>query len=281
MPRGHVTPNGAKVAALRGQAGLAQWELARLAGYGLRTIGKIEGGRPTNAATLEAVAEVLGQSLSRPIGLDELLAAEGPAAAHAGNGLRDLVVQDTVKVLDLRACAPGNRAGSRAVLLDHQRFRPLPEGLSELTFLYATTGTGLEGQCLSHPQGARWDEVGDPGTAAALAPHLGRRFALRVRPAGGCGCDILNRVEYVGSFCGAGQEWFHTHVMFPTECLTALVWFPPERPFLTLRGLVQTHPAGPFEPAAEQPAGIPAGLLAYWRLPAPQPGVTYQIEWSW
>jgi DNA-binding XRE family transcriptional regulator len=61
------------VAKLRGEADLTQGQLAELAGFGLRTISKIEAGRPTGAATLSAIATVLGRRLERRVEVGDLL----------------------------------------------------------------------------------------------------------------------------------------------------------------------------------------------------------------
>jgi hypothetical protein len=88
-------------------------------------------------------------------------------------------------------------------------------------------------------------------------------------------------VEYVDGFSGREDEWFHTHVLYATECLTLVLLFPPHKPFRAVRGLSRQHPAAPFAATPEQPVGIPEGELAYWRLPSPQTGTMYQIEWRW
>jgi transcriptional regulator with XRE-family HTH domain len=104
MPRGHVLPHGSKIARLRGEAGLTQSDLAELAGFGLRTIGKIEGGQRPVATTLSAVATVLGRKLQRRVTLgDLLLPADGvPEGTVLAADPPGLVVAEIVKVLDLR-----------------------------------------------------------------------------------------------------------------------------------------------------------------------------------
>jgi formylglycine-generating enzyme required for sulfatase activity/DNA-binding XRE family transcriptional regulator len=59
MPRNSVLPDGAKVSRLRSREGLSQQQLADKAGYSLKTIVRIEAGKPTTAATLRDVAKVL------------------------------------------------------------------------------------------------------------------------------------------------------------------------------------------------------------------------------
>src|SRR4051812_3358651 len=59
--QGHVVQDGTRAAELRGEADLTRWQLVKLAGFCLRTIGAIEGGRPTGAATPSALATVLGE----------------------------------------------------------------------------------------------------------------------------------------------------------------------------------------------------------------------------
>jgi transcriptional regulator with XRE-family HTH domain len=60
MPRNSVLPDGDKVYRLRSAKGLTIDALAEKAGYSWRTIQRIEASEPTTAATLAAVAEVLG-----------------------------------------------------------------------------------------------------------------------------------------------------------------------------------------------------------------------------
>ena len=82
MPRGHVLPDGDRIATLRGEADLTQWQLASESGYGLRTIGKIEDGQPTGASTLSAVATVLSRRLKRPVGMGDLIRRPGGLYAY-------------------------------------------------------------------------------------------------------------------------------------------------------------------------------------------------------
>ncbi|HWB00462.1 MAG TPA: helix-turn-helix transcriptional regulator [Pirellulales bacterium] len=108
MPRGHVFPDGHAVAVLRGEAGLTQDELAMRAGYGLRTIGKIESSQPTTSPTLAAVATVLSDSLGRSVRLCDLL-------SHADEATHAASVVDHVQWLEL--------AATSAVLTEMLAFR--------------------------------------------------------------------------------------------------------------------------------------------------------------
>lgn len=169
MPRGHVISNGRKVAALRGEADLTQSQLAREAGYGLRTIGKIENGQPTGAATLAAVATVLGRRLQRPIRLADLMQPSDDLPGEAR------LIEEAVKFLDPAA-----------------------------------------------PQSAP-----------------------------------------------------------PTDGLTVLLLFPEHMRARAVQGVCKPRPEEPFSPTDRQPMISPEGRLACWRVPAPQRGATYQLEWTW
>jgi hypothetical protein len=277
MPRGHVIPDGRAVAALRGRAGLPQWELARQSGYGLRTISKIEACRPTRAETLEAVATVLSRHLKRQVERDELLAGPTPCAEHASGGSGPLV-RENLKLLDLTGCSSGSLPSG--VLTDHWRFTRLA-GLEELSFHYATTGLRLEGRCLSHSPQARWDRTAGPGTAVPTGRHLGVCGTLCVSlTADAPGeCEIQNRVEYGDGFLGGAQEWFHTHIVYPTRSLSVVIHFPSDRPCQVARTSWSPHPAA-AERLSEPPILAGGGLL-FWRLDEPVLGATYRIEWSW
>jgi hypothetical protein len=198
-------------------------------------------------------------------------------------------VAEHIKVLDLRRwhCGAGGEVpavpGQGVVLFDRIRFRSLPANVPALTFHYATTGTCVRGGSLSHPGRAEWREVSDFGSSGGEAAHLKRCFALRVEvgETAEAGGEFQNRVEYVDGFSGRECEWFHTHILYATECLTLVLLFPPHKPFRAVRGLSRQHPAAPYALTPEQPVGIPEGELAYWRLQSPQIGEMYQIEWRW
>src|SRR6185437_9516977 len=100
MPRGHVLPDGASIAALRGEAGLTQDELAQRAGYGLRTIGNVEGGRPTTATTLAAIATVLGDGLGRPVPLADVLRRRD-FERHTDGAAGGVAFRENIKLLEL------------------------------------------------------------------------------------------------------------------------------------------------------------------------------------
>ncbi len=251
MPRGHVKADGHRVARLRGEAALTQAEMAALAGFGLRTIGKLESGQPTTALTLSAVATVLSRRLQRAITLSDLLQKPAEPA---------LVVAEQVKVLDLRRWA-SNREHP-VELFDHHRFRRMPADLKELAFHYGTTGTALRGKCLSHPDRYEWLPANPNGSL----PRVNVAYMLRLRlpgPGGSAGCDIQNTVEYLDGFRGAEREWFQASIIHPTENLTLLLLFPEGKPVQTLAGLQQQHPIESFRTAG------PAGLLAH---PGAAPG---------
>ena len=188
MPRGHVLPDGLRIAALRGQADLTQQELASRSGYGLRTIGKIETGWPTSAATLAAIAEVLAEALRRPLELADLLRSierdRNPPPLPVG---ANLVVSDHIKLLELGlASSPACRRnestpGHHAVLFDTVRLRYIADGLDSLRFRYATNGGSVQGKSLSHSQRARWQHV----------PPVARQFSAE--PGAG-NCDLEMRL---------------------------------------------------------------------------------------
>jgi hypothetical protein len=291
MPRGHVLPDGNQIACLRGEADLTQWQLACAAGYGLRTIGKIEDSQRTGARTLSAVATVLARKLQRPIQMTDLLrrpngSADSPWFAYTGV---PCLVEEGLKVLDLAQWRPSVRSTravgpeSRAVLLDRYRFRKVAAELSSLTFYYATLGRRIDGQCLTHAHCSEWRQLQANGSAPAAGPHLSVAYQLTVkldRPAGP-GMEVRNRLEYVNAFAGQDREWFHSHVTFPTAALTMMVLFPGHKPCRALQGLTKLHPAAPFDAAPEQPISLSDGKLAYWHIRAPQMGATYQVEWEW
>lgn len=278
MPRAHVLPDGRQIAELRGEADLTQWQLAAEAGYGLRTIGKIEDGQPTGAGTLSAVATVLARRLKRPIGLTDLIRRPNgdggcclcrPAAPPA-------VVAEGLKLLDLTAWRPGP-GGDRVVLNDLYRFRATA-GVGALHFHYATAGPRADGRCLSHAN-SQWRPV---EWSAADERHLHAAYQMCVRlDRHEGGPAVHNRIEYVDAFSGPEREWFHTHVVFPTESLTLLALFPDGKRCREVRGLVKRHPAAAFETAVEGPVVLMDGRVAFWHLVAPEQGGTYQLEWQW
>jgi DNA-binding XRE family transcriptional regulator len=289
MPRAHVVPDGAKIAALRGEADLTQWELAKQAGYGLRTIGKIENGQRTGASTLTAVATVLGNRLKRPVRLADLIqrsASAAPCCCHPAASLG--WVEENTQFLDLSGWRPAPRPGSSArpgtvVLLDRYRFRELP-AQPLLALHYATMGERIEAECLSHPDGQEWLDRTERNRAATGDSPRKQCYELRLhpdRPAPGEWLEVHNRITYINAFQRPDCEWFHTHVEYPTEGLTVLLLFPEHRPVRSLRGVCQHHPAEPFVPVAEPPIALLPGRLSYWRVRTPRVGGTHRLEWEW
>lgn len=279
MPRAHVVPDGSKLAALRGEADLTQLELARQAGYGLRTIGKIENGQPTGAKTLSAAATVLSRRLGRAISLADLVQRPS-GTAHGVTTTMDgaEMVHEMVRYLDLSNLAaprPGNGRPQerRALLVDHFRFRRLPAHRAAICFPYVSAGERVYGECLSHPGQGRW-QVG-----AELPPCNGRPrrgYCLQVdvsTAAAALQPLICNGIEYYGAFSGESGDAFEVPVLWPTEGLTVLVLFPPGRPCRSARG----RPDG----TSAQPLIMPGGKLVHWRICSPPAGTTYRLEWEW
>lgn len=262
---------------LRGEAGLTQADLAALAGYGLRTIGKLESGQPTSALTLSAVATVLSRKLHRLVTLGDLLLRPTETGQASNRSESDFLVTEHVKVLDLRRWRSDRE--HPVEMIDHHRFERMPVGLREITFHYGTTGTVLRGKCLSHPDHYEWQTV----TPNGRYPRLNLACVLRLRLTGnaGAGCDIQNTIEYLDGFGGKEREWFQTPVIYPTESLTLLLLFPDRKPLRSLRGLAQRYPDEPFRALLQRPIEMHGGRLACYRFSQPRVGETYRLEWEW
>lgn len=269
MPRAHVVPDGAKIAALRGEADLTQWELARQAGYGLRTIGKIEGGRPTGAKTLSAAATVLSRRLQRPIAMTDLIVhGNGYRNGHGPTIPAAALVAENVRFLDLGACrAPakqrnGHGSDSGAILTDHYRFHRWPTLPGPLVFRYrdpAITGA----VSLSHALSGQWH-----GDIREMHVDVERRT--------GEGGVVQNRLAY-----SAIEPCWSTTVALPSDCLTLLVLFPETRRCQGVTGRYRPHDSDTWQSTPPGPACFADGKLACWRIPAPPAGMTYRLEWEW
>ncbi|HEX4142940.1 MAG TPA: helix-turn-helix transcriptional regulator [Pirellulales bacterium] len=289
MPRGHVLPDRDTIAALRGEAGMTQQNLAERAGYGVRTISKIESGQPTNSSTLAAIAIVLAESLRRPIHLVDLICQPRDASRGMHSPGGTMIVAENIKLLDLETQAHATSekspasAPSRAVLIDTFRLRYLPADLGEIDFYYATSGKALSARSLSHPEEAHWGAADRQHERMLSRCGLPETHVLRIGLKGAAKFRRLlvqNQVEYVGAFDQPGQQQFYVHIVYPTDCLTLLVRFPADRSYSALRGRCRRSPGGPAFAAAEQPIDLSAGRLAYWRVMAPTPGETYELGWS-
>jgi len=257
-----------------------------MAGYGLRTIGKIEDGQPTGASTLSAVATVLSRRLKRAITTSDLLQPSDDGCSCLRRLVEpSCVVQEAVKLLDFSQWRPAAHNGhaaaeSRVVLCDHYRFRKLTAERT-LHFHYASTGPRIDGRCLTHAHS--WLPVTGWAAGGASGPHLNIAYQLRVElektDAGAV--EVENRLEYVDAFPAEDGEWFQTHVVFPTESLTLLALLPPHKRCRAATGLVKQHPVEPFSVSPEEPMIQADGRRIFWHLTAPQQGGTYQLEWRW
>jgi transcriptional regulator with XRE-family HTH domain len=289
MPRGHVLPDRDTIATLRGEAGMTQQNLAERAGYGVRTISKIEGGQPTSSSTLAAVAIVLAESLRRPVHLTDLICQPQSAGRgmHSPGGA--MIVAENIKLLDLSAPVhssaqkSSSNSPSRAVLVDTFRLRYLPANLGEIDFYYATSGQGLSARSLSHPDDADWrpaDPTQEPLQSRCGLPQ-GRVLRVGLTTAAKPSRMLVqNHVEYDGAFEQPTQQQFYAHVVYPTDCLTLMVRFPEDRPYSALHGRCRRSPGGRSFASPEQPIDLSAGRMAYWRVVAPTPGETYELAWT-
>lgn len=291
MPRGHVLPDGEKLALLRGEADLTQWQLSREAGYGLRTIGKLEDSRPTGAKTLSAVATVLSRRLNRPIQLADLIQRNGhDLLGESRPAEDDYLVEEAIKFLDLRHSCPQQRSGSapgvanRAILWDEYRFRRLPPHHSELSFFYAGNGQCIRGQSLSHAPYAEWIDLNGRCLCreAECCPEQSYQLKIDVKTLSRNGrSSFRNQLEYVHCFDDPASEWFQTSVIYPTESLSLMLLFPAQKPCRAVRGRWKQHPTAPFLAAPDEPVCALDGILVYWRVRFPQVGGTYQLDWRW
>lgn len=285
MPRGHVLPEGSAIASLRGEAGLTQDQLAERAGYGLRTIGKIEGGHRTTAQTLAAIAAVLSECLGRSISAADLLRARNQRSERSGESATEPVVAENVQWLEISAGTQDRSSIAskhHAVLTDTACVRQPPGAARDFSFYYVMNGAVSEVLSLSHPQAAVWN-------VSHLAPNHQHAIddfdschLLRVSIPGSeeNRTIVQNRIVYAGADGLLEQKKFRAVVAYPTESLTVMVRFPVEQPYRVLRGSLRRQIDGELEDAPDQPIDITAGTLAYWRIIAPTPGSTYQLSWT-
>jgi transcriptional regulator with XRE-family HTH domain len=305
MPRGHVLPDGQTIATLRGEAGLTQDELAARAGYGLRTIGKIESSRPTTSPTLSAVATVLSDTLGRSVELGDLMirGISGMPMAEPRAPHRDVFIGDHVQWLDLSEYASGETRGAHgpsAVLNETILVRHIPPTLRNLDLSYDARGGVAMGRSLSHADGVVWSSTTDAPWAEMQIPIVN---ASCVPP-----WVLQNRVEYFDAANdnvtndGANyfeavvanatvrtdtssisekqdvEEKFETRVTHPTDCLTLIV----SLPFCRGAHALQAFCLGDAEKptlAPQQPLLLSHGHVIVWRIASPRPRQTYQLRW--
>jgi hypothetical protein len=260
--------------------------MAQRAGYGLRTIGNVEGGRPTTAATLTAIATVLGVCLGRPVQLSDLLMRRRDTEGTARGGNSGLAFRENIKLLELPSSAANSTSGAdvastkMAVLTDTVCLRGAPEHAAEIMFYYP--GREIDGVSLSHARNAAWMGMSEVRLRESEHAPRDRFRALRLtlsEPRSDATL-VQNRVEFNDGFSRPHQKVFPAHVAYPTDSLTLLVKFPTNEPFRVLRGLWRRKAGAPLLPAAEKPLALVPGNLAYWRINAARPGETYQLSWT-
>ena len=287
MPRGHVLPDCDTIATLRGEAGLTQQNLADRTGYGVRTISKIEGGLPTSSSTLAAIAIVLAETLGRPIHLVDLMlptAGRQPRPAFARRDddfCREHQTARSAVDRQLVAARSHIRLSATSGIGRHVSLALFADQFERDRFFLFDLWQGAQRSLAFTSAAGTLVARRSPPSSAAIALWAARGHVLRIAlPATERPSLLQNHVEYVDAFDGPDGRQFHTHVVYPTDCLTFLIQFPEDRPSATLRGRCRRSPGGAFFLAADQPIDLGAGRMAYWRVVAPTPGETYELDWT-
>lgn len=198
--------------------------------------------------------------------------------------------EETVKILDMRNQKPAppelklTVPANRVVLIDHYKLKKLSEK-PVIKFPYATTGYGMEGSCLTHPD-AEWFNRSDDPEEAGEDKHLRKQYEIELdvkEVAKGEIIYVHNAVTYINAFEGPDKEWFHTHVNIPTKSLTIILLFPRTQRCFKIKGF--EHVGRNKSETVDKGRGLPIivdhGEMVYWRIPQPRLGASYKLEWEW
>jgi len=198
--------------------------------------------------------------------------------------------EETVKILDMRNQKPAplehklTIPTNCVVLIDHYKLKKLSDE-PVIKFPYATSGYGMEGSCLTHPNAEWFDRSNDP-TEAGEDKHLRKQYEIELdvkEVAKGEIIYVHNAITYINAFEEKDKEWFHTHVNIPTKSLTIILLFPPTQHCEKIKGLEQV--GRNMSKVVDKRSGLPIivdqGKMVYWRIPQPRLGASYKLEWEW
>jgi hypothetical protein len=200
-------------------------------------------------------------------------------------------VVSQLQLLDLRG-PPGEFAfpsadgkAQRVALLDQYHFMASEE-LLEFTFMHATTGDGIDGECISHPEHAVWENV--PVEASVALPWApGWRFRKRIRVRHpllqeGKTCTVVARLVFVNAFTRPDMEFFSNGIEFPTGSLTQVLLFPEQKRCRTVQASAFRHfGAGDAQVQVPKPHLMDEGRMVLWHVAQPAQHYSYVIQWKW
>jgi hypothetical protein len=199
-------------------------------------------------------------------------------------------MKDIFKLLDLRERKqlPEDQKlinpVSKVVLINNFRLKRLKKEPHKIIFRRATTGFGIEGESVTHPENFSWVNVTEREVGLGEDPHLKRRYEMHVDLndlAVGASTLVKNKITYINAFQTTNKEWFHTDILFPTQSLTIVLLFPDNKPCKKIRGVYKMETEGFKDYYVSKPVRFLKGRVAYWRIDKPDPGFSYQLEWEW
>jgi hypothetical protein len=198
--------------------------------------------------------------------------------------------EDTLKIVDFRSRKQLtedeklSKPESKVIEIEHYKLRKLTDS-PRIIFKYATTGFGMEGQCITHPHDYEWADITQTGVGTGEDSHLKKRYEMRLNLehlAKKEATYVRNRITFINAFQGKEKEWFHTHIDIPTPSITIVLLFSDDKPCKKIKGLYKVG-RQPFVEIAfgNEPIRFQDEKIVYWRIDGPKLGVAYQLEWEW
>ncbi len=202
----------------------------------------------------------------------------------------DFLSEETVKILDLREriqVSPEEKLTqpkSRVVLIDQHQLRKLSD-VKEIDFHCATTGYGIEGECLSFPGDYEWKDHTNCSCHPGQDAHLRKQYEIRINISKiqkNATFEVRNMLTFINAYQGEDKEWFHTHADFPTRSITIIVLFSKDKPCKKIKSLVQYSSRKPFKELNHASlTRARNGEVVYFNIKEPVKGAAYQLEWEW
>ena len=199
-------------------------------------------------------------------------------------------MKDVFKLIDLRERKqlPEDeklkKPTSKVVLINNLRIERLKEKPRKIIFRLATTGYGIEGESVTHPENFSWTNVTKREAGLGEDLHLKKRYEMHVDLndlAVEESTFIKNKFTYINAFQGIDREWFQTHILFPTQSLTFVLLFPSDKPCKKIWGRYKLETEGFQDYSISKPTRILNDRVVYWKINKPEIGFTYQMEWEW